>query len=36
VIVPELTADCPQRDSSALMERCDILLPELRELFWAR
>jgi hypothetical protein len=22
VIVPELTADCPQRDSTALMERC--------------
>jgi hypothetical protein len=26
VIVPELAADCPQRDSTALTERCDILL----------
>ena len=33
VIVPELTADCPQRDSSALMERCDILFPDLLKLF---
>ena len=33
VIVPELTADCLQRDSVALMERCDILFPELRTLF---
>jgi len=36
VIVPELTPDCPHRDSAALMERCDILFPELRELFRAR
>ena len=36
VIVPELTADCPLRESPALMERCDILFPELRELFRAR
>jgi len=34
-IVPELTADCLHRDSAALMERCDILLPELRELLRA-
>jgi hypothetical protein len=36
VIVPELIAGCPQRDSPALMERCDIRFPELRELFPAR
>jgi len=36
VIVPELTAGCPQPESPALMERCDILFPELRTLFWAR
>lgn len=33
VIVPELTADCPRRDNAALMERCDILLPDLVALF---
>jgi len=33
VIVPEITADCPQRDSPALMERCDMLFPELLKLF---
>jgi len=33
VIVPQLTADCPQRESPALMERCDVLFPELRMLF---
>jgi len=33
VIVPELTADCPHRDSAALMERCDILFPEALKLF---
>ena len=33
VIVPELTADCPQRESAVLAERCDILFPELRKLF---
>jgi hypothetical protein len=32
IIVPELTADCPQRDSATLMERCDILFPELETL----
>lgn len=36
VIVPELTADCPQRESPALMERCDVLFPELPTLFPAR
>ena len=30
IILPELIADCPQRDSPAMMERCDILFPELR------
>lgn len=35
-IVPELTADCPRRESAALMERCDVLFPELRTLFQAR
>jgi len=33
VIVPELTAECPQRQSAALMERCDILFPEQLKLF---
>lgn len=33
IIVPELTADCPKRDSAALMEQCDVLFPELRTLF---
>ena len=33
VIVAEITADCPQRNSAALMERCDILFPELLKLF---
>jgi hypothetical protein len=33
VIVPGLTADCPQRDSVVLMERCDILFPDLLKLF---
>ena len=33
VIVPGLTSDCPQRESAALMERCDILFPELLKLF---
>jgi hypothetical protein len=36
VIVPELTAGCPQRRSPALMERCDVLLPELLKLFLPR
>jgi hypothetical protein len=36
IIVPELTADCPQRNSAALMERCDILFPELAVLSRAR
>ena len=36
VIVPELTTDRPQQESAALMERCDILFPELRELFRVR
>jgi len=36
VIVPELTAGCPKRESPSLMERCNILFPELRTLFWAR
>jgi hypothetical protein len=29
VIVPKPTADCLQRDAAALMERCDILFPDL-------
>ena len=33
VIVPEITADCPQRESAVLMERCDILFPDLLKLF---
>jgi len=33
VIVPELTADCPQRETVVLMERCDILFPGLGALF---
>jgi hypothetical protein len=33
VIVPELTAGCPRRDSPTLMERCDVLFPEMRTLF---
>jgi len=36
VVVPELTADCPQRESAALAERCDGLFPELRKLCRAR
>jgi len=36
VIVPELTADSPQSDSAALMERCEILFPGLAALFRAR
>jgi len=36
VVVPEITADCPQRDSAALMERCDHLFSELLKLFPAR
>jgi hypothetical protein len=36
VIVPEVTADCPHRESAALVERCDILFPELRTLFPVR
>jgi len=36
VIVPELIADCPHRESAVLAERCDILFPELRTLFPAR
>jgi len=32
-VVPALTADCPRRESAALMERCDVLLPELPALF---
>jgi len=30
---PELTAGCPQRKSAAVMERCDVLFPELGTLF---
>jgi len=26
-LVSELTADCPQRESAALMERCAMLFP---------
>jgi len=33
VIVRALTADCPQRESVVLMERCDILFPDLLKLF---
>jgi hypothetical protein len=33
VTVPELTADCTQWRSAALMELCDILFPGLRALF---
>jgi hypothetical protein len=33
IIVPELTADCPQRELAVLMERCDILFPNLPALF---
>jgi hypothetical protein len=33
VIVPGLTAGCPQPDSVVLMERCDILFPDLLKLF---
>jgi len=29
IIVPDLTADCARRGSAALMERCDVLFPEL-------
>ena len=35
-IVAALTDDCPQRDSAALMELCDLLFPELRTPFGAR
>lgn len=35
-IVPELTADCPRRDSAALMERCDILFPNQLVLYSPR
>jgi hypothetical protein len=31
-----MTADYPQRESTALVEGCDILSPELRELFRVR
>jgi len=33
VVVPELIADCSQRESPSLMERCDNLFPDLRTLF---
>jgi hypothetical protein len=36
VIVAGLTADCPQRDPVALMERCDVLFPGLAALFQTR
>ena len=36
IIVPKLTADFPRREAAALTERCDILCPELRELYRAR
>ena len=36
VIVPGLTAGCPQRDSVVLMERCDTLFPGLLKLFQPR
>lgn len=32
-IVPVLVGDCPRREAVALMERCDILFPELAALF---
>jgi len=35
IIVPDLTADCPQRASPAPTERCDVLFPELVSLFSA-
>jgi len=35
-IVPELVADCPRRDTPPLVERCDIMFPELLTLFPAR
>ena len=36
VIVPGLVAACPRWESAALVERCEILFPELRDLFRAR
>ena len=36
ITVPELTADCPRRDSAAPTEKCDILFPELLKLFQRR
>lgn len=33
IMVPELTADCPQREAAALWERCDILFPDTPTLF---
>jgi hypothetical protein len=33
IIVPELIADCPRRDSAAPRERCDILFPDMLKLF---
>jgi len=35
-MVPDLTADCPQRDSAALMLRYDVLFRDLRRWFPAR
>lgn len=29
IIVPALTTNCPRRDSPTLMERCDVLFPDL-------
>jgi hypothetical protein len=36
IFVPELTADCRQRDTAALTEKCNILFPELLKLFQRR
>jgi hypothetical protein len=36
IIVPVLTADYPRRDAAALVERCDVLFPELGQQFRAR
>jgi hypothetical protein len=33
VIVPTLIADCPQRESAVLAERCDIVFPGVAALF---
>jgi hypothetical protein len=33
ISVPELTANCPRRDSASLMERCDVLFSGMAALF---